>query len=77
MKDRYSYRKTITDRLKALSNCELLDMVYEYSMPDYYDNNFTRQGVWCRDESRRVLKERLIACGFIESVVTEYYEGEQ
>ena len=70
MTNQYNYNETITNRLKELSNRELLEMVYEYSLPDYYDGNFTHEGVWCRDESRRVLEERLIACGFIESVIT-------
>ncbi len=70
MTNQYNYNETITNRLKELSNRELLEMVYEYSLPDDYDLAFTSPALWCRDESRRVLEERLIACGFIESVIT-------
>ena len=61
-------RETITARLKELSNRELLEMVYEYSIPDDYDGAFTYNGYWLQDESRRVFEERLIECGFIGSV---------
>ena len=71
-----SYHNVITARLKGLSNWELLEMVYECSIPDDYDGEFTNDGYWIQRESRRILEERLVACGFIEGVVTECFEGE-
>jgi len=65
------YRKMVASRLKDLSNKELLEMVYEYSIPDDYDGVFTYTGDWCREESRIALEERLVACEFIDGVVTE------
>jgi len=64
------FHEMVTNRLKVLSNRELLDMVYEGSEPDDYDGEFTSEGAWFCNESRRILEERLVACGFIENVVT-------
>jgi len=68
-----SYHNVITARLLKLSNRELLEMVYECSIPDDYDGDFTINGHWLQDESRRVLEERLVECGFID--ITECDEG--
>lgn len=53
------WRIEYTEKLKALPTDQLLVEAFDCQAPDDYDGCFTDKGDWYREESRRLLFERL------------------
>lgn len=59
------WKQEILDRLRKMTNAELLNFAFEATFPDDYDGGFTARAAWEADVSRLELYERLWTQGFI------------